>query len=391
VSFDRPVRRTVCIDCRYIRERPSGIGPIVQAIVDHVPRSAPDLDFLLLKHPKAPDRLCASPNVSELVVPHEANGPATLFLLPRVVDLRSVDLFHCPFNILPHGLRMPTVVTVCDVMWLKTPQDARSPGPWGMVEQAFYQHGTWRSLRHATRIIAISRATLSEIASLDKAAAERTCVVLEGVSGDFRPLRGDERATRTQNVRSRLRDGERYVLTVGQYIGYKNHDTVVRAFALAFRDRSDMHLFFVQRLGNGKGVLSQLAHSLGIGERVHFLHGVPLEDLVALYNGAVALCHPSLVEGFGNPPAEAMACGCPVVTSNRSSMPEVAGGAALLVDPENHADVARALARVASEPELRESMRARGLARAKELSWKACAEGTLAVYREVLGIGERRS
>jgi len=97
-------------------------------------------------------------------------------------------------------------------------------------------------------------------------------------------------------------------------------------------------------------------------------------------------CHPSLYEGFGNGPAEAMAAGCPVVTSNRSSMPEVSGVAALLVDPESIESVAAALRRVAHEPGLAASMRERGLRRAKELSWKTCAEGTLAVYRETLEI-----
>jgi len=380
MSLDRPSgRRTVCIDCRYIRERASGIGAVVQAIVDRVPRLAPDLDFLLLKHPKAPGCLCTADNATEVVVPEEANGPATLFFLPKVVDLRAADLYHCPFNILPHGLTMRTVVTVCDVMWLKSPQHARSPGWRGTVEQAFYQHGTWRSLRHATRIIAISRATLSEIASLDEAAAGRTRVVLEGVSSDFRPLRADER----KNVLGE----RRYVLTVGQHVGYKNHSGVLRAFATAFRDCPDVHLVLVQRLGDGKRALGGLADSLGIGHRVHFLHEVPLDDLVALYNGAIALCHPSLVEGFGNPLVEAMACGCPVVTSNRSSMPEVTGRAALLVDPENPADIARALVRIAFEPDLAEVMRRRGFRRAKELSWDACARGTLAVYREALGTG----
>ena len=239
---------------------------------------------------------------------------------------------------------MPTVATVCDVMWLKTPQWARSPGYWGCVEQAFYQHGTWRSLRHATRIIAISDATRSEIASLDAQAAERTRVVLEGVSEDFHMIEGSGREFRIQEVRAVHAPGaKRHVLSVGQYIGYKNHATVVRAFALAFWDDPDVHLVIVQRLGDGKRVLTELARSLGIQGRLHIVPTVSLDELVALFNGAVALCHPSLVEGFGNCPAEAMGCGCPVVTSNRSSMPQVAAGAALLIDPENPADVARAL------------------------------------------------
>jgi glycosyltransferase involved in cell wall biosynthesis len=380
-----PKRPTVCIDCRYIRERPSGIATIVQALVDHLPAMAPDLDFFFLKHPNAPARLSAAPNVREQVVKQEANGPETLLALSRFVDLRGVDLFHSTFNILPAGLSMPTVVTLCDVMWLKYPAWAREPGLWGHVQTVFFQNGIRRALRKASRLVAISEATRDEIGTLDRGAWERTRVALEGIGDDYRALEGDEGRRAIEAARHKyLPQAKRYVLTVGQFIGYKNHTTVVRAFATAFRDDPDVHLALVQRLGPGQKVLEPLAASLGVGRRVHFLSGVPLPELVALYNGAVALCHPSLYEGFGNCPAEAMACGCPVVTSNRSSMPEVSGVAAELVNPEDPDDVAAALRRVARDPALAASMRERGLRRAKELTWKAHAEKNLRAYRELL-------
>ncbi len=378
-------RPTVCIDCRYIRERPSGIATIVQALVDHLPAMAPDLDFFFLKHPNAPARLSAAPNVREQVVSQEANGPATLLALPRFVDLRGVDLFHGTFNILPAGLTMPTVVTLCDVMWLKYPHWARSAGPRGRVETAFYQHGIRRALAKASRLVAISEATRSEIGTLDRGAWERTRVALEGVSADYRPLEGEEGRRAIEAARAKhLPDAKRYVLTVGQFAPYKNHVTVVRAFAAAFGDQPDVQLALVQRLGPGQKVLEPLARSLGVDRRVKFLSGIPLPELVALYNGAIALCHPSLYEGFGNCPAEAIACGCPVVTSNRSSMPEVSGVAAELVNPEDPDDVAAALRRVARDPAHAATMRARGLARAAELTWKAHAEKNLRTYRELL-------
>ena len=130
-----------------------------------------------------------------------------------------------------------------------------------------------------------------------------------------------------------------------------------------------------------------IARQEGIEGRVRFLRDVPFDELVALYNGAIALCHPSLYEGFGNCPSEALAAGCPVVTSNRSSMPEVSGDAALYVDPESVESVAEALRRVEGESGLAESMRAKGFARAMQLTWKAYAEGNLAAYREVLNGG----
>jgi glycosyltransferase involved in cell wall biosynthesis len=380
-------RRTICIDCRYIRERPSGISPLVQALVDHAPALCPESRFLFLKHPKGPPRLSTAANVREVVVPQEANGPATLLWLPWVVDLGGVDLFHATFNILPRGLPMKTVVTLCDVMWMKHPEWCRDPGPWGYVETAFYQVGIHHTLRHATRIAAISDATKQEIGTLDRRAAERTRVTLLGVSEEFRRLEGPEGERAIADVRTkRLPGAARYVLTVGQFAGYKNHERVVRAFAAAFGDDETIHLGLVQRLGAGQEALEPIAKSLGIARRVHFLSGVPFPELVALYNGALCLCHPSLEEGFGNPPSEALGCGCPIVTSNRSSMPQVSGDAALYVNPERVDEIAAALRRVAYEPELAAGMRERGLRRAKELSWRAFAEANVAVYRETMAL-----
>ncbi|MBI5532119.1 MAG: glycosyltransferase family 4 protein [Deltaproteobacteria bacterium] len=376
---------TVCIDCRYIRERPSGITPLVQALVDYLPGLAPDLHFVFLKHPKGPERLSCAVNVREVVVRAEANGPGTMFWLPGVVNLRGIDLYHNTFGVMPHFVRVRTVVMITDIMQVKHPAWAKGPGGWGWIEVFYKRHGILHAFQKATRLVAISQATRQEIASVDAAAAERTLVALEGISPDFHRMDDLEGARLKQAACRRHVDGaSRYVLTVGQFSAYKNHERVLLAFVRAFGSEPDIHLVFVQRLGVGPKTLRPIARKLGVESRVHFVHNVPLTDLVSLYNGAMVLCHPSLCEGFGNPPAEAMACGCPVVTSNRSSMPEVAGDAALLVNPEDVTDIAQALTRVASDPSLAASMRDKGIARAATLSWKRFAEVNLEAYRAAL-------
>ena len=140
----------------------------------------------------------------------------------------------------------------------------------------------------------------------------------------------------------------------------------------------------VRRRGDTGPVLERLAAQFGIAGRVHFLSAVDRPSLVQLYSGAAMLLHPSFIEGFGNPLAEAMACGCPMVTSDCSAMPEVTGGAALLADPHDAGALAAALKRVADDPALAADLRARGLERAAQLDWRAFAAANLALYRRVL-------
>jgi hypothetical protein len=168
------------------RSKASGIAEVVQALVDHLPEMAPDLDFLLLKHPAASARLSEAENVTEQVVRQPANGPATMWYLPYVAGLTGVDLFHATFNIMPAGLSMPCVTTVHDLMWLTQPAlcSARFKGK---VERFFYGHGIRRALNRAAALATVSTATRDDIAAYCSKAGARSFVTLSGVSPDFRP------------------------------------------------------------------------------------------------------------------------------------------------------------------------------------------------------------
>ena len=400
----RRPRPLICIDCRYVRARPSGIGEVVAQLAAQSPGLAPEYDFLLLKHPEAP-RLSDAGNVEERVVAHAANGPVTMWLLPRFVDLGGVALFHSPSNILPAGLTMPSVTTIHDLMWLTHPDWAAQPGWRGRIDRLFYRHGITRALRRSTRIATVSGATKAAIATFAPAAAARTRVTLSGVDAAFRPeaevaptnrhpcAGGNPDSPTFDLLDPGLRGGDgvgissvgrRYILTVGQFARYKNHIAVLDAFARVAMEVPDLDLIFVQRQGAGSDTLGPRAAALGVADRVRFQPPLDRAALVRLYGGAVALCHPSLMEGFGNPLAEAMACGCPVVTSDCSAMPEVTGGAALLVDPTDVDAIAVALRRIATDPVLAADLRARGLERARALSWRAFAAANVALYRELL-------
>jgi glycosyltransferase involved in cell wall biosynthesis len=355
---------------------------MVDALLRRIPALLPDVSFLLLRHPLARRPLSVEPNVREVTVSCEANGPASLFALPKLVDLSRVDVFHAPSNILPARTATRTVVTVHDLMWLTDPRLCGASGLWGRVQTWFYGNGLRRALLQADHVIAISEATRAEIVAWAPSAACRCTVIPHGVDPRFQPSADCADATR---VRQRYAPGARaHVLVVGRAAPYKNQHRAVRAFLAAFADRPDIHLVVVQRLGLDGDWLLRLALDAGAGGRVHVVPPMPDTDLIALYRSALCLCHPSLQEGWGMPIGEALACGCPVITSRTSAMPEVAGPAALYVDPTSVTHIALALRSLARDGALRISLAREGLRHVEKLSWERCAERTADVYREAL-------
>jgi len=369
----------ICIDCRYIGPRPSGIAKVVQALVNHAPSLAPDLDFLLLKHPRATDRLTTAENVREVVVKAAANSPTTMWWLPFAVDLSQVDLFHATFNIMPAGLRMPCVTTVHDIMWLTNPEwcNARYSSA---IERPFYQHGINRALRRSAAIATVSEASKREICEFASLAADRVKVTPLGVAKECRKVAVDPRRL----ARLGLPPERRFVLTVGQHVPYKNHEGAVEIFAEAAASLSDVDLVFVQRINRQPDELKQLAEQLGVGKRLHFLPSVDQDDLTMLYSAATALLHPSFCEGFGLPLAEAMACGCPVVTSDVSAMAEVVGDAGLMANPHDPSGMASALRTVLTVPGVRAALQDKGPQRAAAMNWERFAAGNVELYREAM-------
>lgn len=369
----------VCIDCRYIGPRPSGIAKVVQALVDFIPGAAPDLDFLLLKHPQAPARLSSAENVQEVVVSAAANSPATMWWLARTVDLSRVDLFHATFNIMPAGLAMPCVTTIHDIMWLTNPAwcNARFSG---IAERLFYQHGIRRALNRSAALLTVSQASRNDIADHYPDAADRVRVTRPGVSPEYHQVEVSPQRLAALGLSAE----RRFVLAVGQYVPYKNHDGVVRIFAQVAASFPDVDLVLVQRISRRSHALRKLTRDLGIAERVHILPTTTHEDLLHLFSAAQALLHPSFCEGFGLPLAEAMACGCPVVTSDRSAMAEVVGDAGLLASPYDISAMASALRTLLADPAARDRYRQKGLQRVAPMRWQDFAHENLAVYREIL-------
>lgn len=299
--------------------------------------------------------------------------------LPRFLRGRGDAVFYSTTTDGMIAPVCPQVVTVHDLIPLIHPES--SPRL-----RYHFRYVVPRIVRASAAIIAMSEATRRDLARLYAIPPERVHVVHQGYRASvFNPAAGERSAA----VRARF-GLRRYLLATADGRLYKNISRVLEAFARLGRE--DLQLALVGKTSRKEVDLSALAERMGIGDRARFLGFVSDEDLAALYAGAEAFVFPSLYEGFGIPPLEAMACGCPVIVSERASLPEVCGDAAIYVDPYRVDVIAEAMGRVVAEPELSAGLRERVSERAAQFSYRRAAGEILAVLRSVArgGGGVRR-
>src|SRR5450631_454568 len=367
---------TVAIDARYIREKPSGIGVYVKALVNRLPNAGPSDRFLFWAHRLATRPLSAASNTSEVTV---RPGPASPWLLlwpQRYASFNDVDVFHSPHNMMPRHVPCASVVTIHDVMSIERP-GLHLQGIERVVKSKYYQQAVWRALREATRLIAPTQATADRVCALAPEAASRLTVIWEAPDACFRPPE-DLTAVRE---RAALLTGDTspYLLLVGANAPTKRHALAIAAFAAAVP--GPWRLVLLQRRKARDGLV-RLAQRLNVLDRIIWLEAVERKDVVTLIQAAGALLQPSIYEGFGLPVVEAMACGCPVIASDIAPFREVTGGAAVLFPPDDLGKFAAALREVVKSPELRVSLSQQSLGRAREFSWDRCARETLDVYHD---------
>ncbi|MBA7590441.1 D-inositol-3-phosphate glycosyltransferase [subsurface metagenome] len=277
-------------------------------------------------------------------------------------------------------LKVPYIITVHDLIRYYDLEDSEEDNALIYLPNRryrYYLNLDYEGIRKATRIIAVSQSTKDDLIEHLGIADERISVVYEGIDHSlFRPV-----SHRIYN--------HSYILFVGSEQPRKNFTTLLKAFSqLKSEPRfKKLKLVKVGKAG-GRGVdfrsqTIDVVESLHLSSEVIFTDFVPETDLPAYYSGAEVFVLPSLYEGFGFPVLEAMACGCPVITSNTSSLPEVVGKAGIMVDPHNTDSLAQAMWRVLTDSKLRDNMIRKGLEQSKRFSWEKAAEQTLEVYNKV--------
>jgi glycosyltransferase involved in cell wall biosynthesis len=290
---------------------------------------------------------------------------------------RKLDLLHGMAFATPLAVACPTVVTVHDLSFLRFPEAFRR------ANRTYLSLFTRLSARRAARVIVGAESTRRDVIELCGVPAERVITVPYGVTEAFSP------APQAEVAEFRQRKGlpERFILFLGTLEPRKNIGRLIQAYA-ALREREGANGTPKLVIAGGKGwfyesLFSQVA-GLGLSDHVMFTGYVPGEELVWWYRAAFMFVFPSLFEGFGLPVLEALACGAPTVTSNVSSLPEVAGDAALLVDPVNTEALVNAMSRLLNEPDLRCRLSEAGVDQAKRFPWSRTAAETVAVYRDAL-------
>lgn len=294
--------------------------------------------------------------------------------LPILAQRQQIDLWHGLAYALPLASPCPGVVTVHDLSFLRHPQ------AFNRSNRLYLSRIVALSCRRARRVIAVSEATAAEVHELLGVSRSKIDVVYNGVNDEFRQLP----PSAVDAFREQAGWPERFILSVGTLEPRKNYPVLIRAYA-RYRQISPQPLPLV--IGGGKGWryedIFALVHELEIDHVVHFLGYVPAAQLPWLYNAATLFVYPSLYEGFGLPVAEAMACGTPAITSTASSLPEVAGEAALTVAPGEIDELAYVMHDVLSSEERMHAMQQAGLAQAQRFQWQTTAAQTAAVYARV--------
>jgi len=294
--------------------------------------------------------------------------------LPIAIVRQGIELFHSPIG-LPVLCPVPGLTTVHDVCFRTHPETfTRRMGTYFRV---FLPLAT----RRARLVLTVSEASARGLEELLGVPREKIRVVPNGIAADFKPVTD---AGTLRQVRERYGLPKTFVLYVGTLEPRKNLIRLVQACdRLWHAGRLDQPLVLIGKRGWLADELFQFIEDAGCRDRVILPGYVAREDLPAIYSAAAVCAYPSLCEGFGLPPLEAMACGTPVVASTATSLPEVLGDAASLVDPLDVDAIAEAIRSVIEDDALRMRLCAAGLARAREFTWEATARRTLAVYDEV--------
>ncbi len=367
-----------------ISEQKAGTDHYLHQVLMHIKRLAPWHRYVLIDHRRETNPFKEQ---FEKVILDLPPGPLRVSrwnqqLVPKI--LSQFDLVFSPAHFGP--VRIPpqvaSVMVVHDLTRYLFPRFF----PFNPVQKVLDYLAYPAMLKRYDHILAVSECTCRDLTALFKVPPEKMTVVHHGADESFQPWIDPESLEKLLKQYGLQRP---FILFLGTLEPRKNIPTLLKAFA-GIKEQIPHDLVLVGQQGwKWEPILKEI-EELKIGDRVHWVGYVPDSERVFFYHAAQFLVYPSWYEGFGMPLLEALQCGCPVITSRVSSMPEVVGDAGLLIDPRREEELQGAMLRLAQEPELREKMRLAGFEQAQKFSWETSARITLEVFEKVMEMQNRR-
>jgi len=379
----------IVLDARHIRD--FGIGTYIRNLVHTLAHIERQEEFFLI---------CSTTNEADFsglpanfhVVPYAQSDQSMRdnAAFPLFLRRFRADVYHIPLNRVPYWMIRPYVVTIHDM----------SRHLYSTASRAVRHVSLWKSrhgLLRASRVITVSTATRRDVEEVFRVPAHLLRTIPNALDPRFIALAADP-VSREERKRAleRYQVNHPFVFYAGTIKPQKNVPRLIEAFSVLRGELAshpvynDIRLIIIGDDIAQHPSVRRAVHQMRVGGAVRFLGFVPQDTLQAFYESAELFAFPSLYEGFGLPPLEAMACGTPVLTSNVSSLPEVVGDAAITVNPENVFEIARGLKEILLDTNLRETLIARGRERINRFSWDQTARDVLATYREVAGLGLKR-
>lgn len=377
--------RCISFDLRFAH-LPGGSWPYVSNVIPILIREHPEITWRLYYNPWSPPQQEILNNLhtefaqsADHTMELRAVRGGCLSLRQHLEFLRcrdDADLYHYLHFDMPLGMRhLPLVMTIHDLYPITV------PGYCSAAKRRYFYHVTRLNLRRAARVIAISQHTCHEILRNFDVPAEKIVVIPQGRSDAHRPIEDTELLTR---IKQRYHLPDQFIIYTGNHKPHKNLQRLFQAYArLPENMRQAQALVLTGPLSDNTQALRGVADSLGVADRVMFLGAVPADDLIPLYNLASLCVLPSLHEGFGVTPVEAMACGTPVVCSNATAIPEVVGDVARTFDPNSVAEMAAALVAAVEKDINNPQLRRACLAQAEKFTWQKTARRTFDLYRSI--------
>jgi glycosyltransferase involved in cell wall biosynthesis len=363
-------RLRVAINARFLLpNRLEGFGWYTHEMVSRMVAAHPETDFILLFDRPYDARFVYGSNVTPVVVQPPARHPILFWIwfewaIPRVLRRYRADVFFSPDSFLSLRTTVPTVLTIHDVIPLQMPQQVKRVNRW------YYQRYLARFAARANQILTVSEDAANSIAAYCRVSRDKIKVIYNGCRTIFKPLSAVEQ----EAVRGQFSQGQPYFFYTGAIHPRKNIPALIRAFdAFKRLQPNSVQLLLAGRFAWETGDVKAAWEQSPFREHIHLLGYVSDADLAQLMGGALALINISVSEGFGLPVLEAFNCDTPVICSNTTAFPEVAGDAALLVNPTDEAAVVAAMQQMSSDASLRYELIARGRERKSLFDWDAAA------------------